>query len=102
MISLEEIEETIIELERNHDTTFAAVSKLADLYVVRDHLRGLAPMQRREQEKIASGGDGEFAQAIRGKPVEAVMEIMRDLMDDTLKNLSPRLYDAVMRKIKEI
>ena len=37
MISRDELDKTILELEMR-DTTFANCSKLADLYVVRDHI----------------------------------------------------------------
>ena len=51
MINKEEISKTILELEMR-DTTFSNCSKLADLYVVRDHLTNKTGRYSRDSSKI--------------------------------------------------
>jgi hypothetical protein len=46
-------------------------------------------------------GDTEFLRTIEGAKVDNVLLLMDELMD-TLKVISPRLYNGVMRKLKEV
>lgn len=46
-------------------------------------------------------GDTEFLNTIEGAKVDSVLSVMDELMD-TLKIISPRLYNGVMRKLKEV
>lgn len=98
MVSLEKIQETIIELEHNHDTTFATVSKLADLYTVRDNLKGYVAAQ---PKTLSISGSSEFLQAVDGKNTDAVWVIMNDLME-SVQILHPKIYDRVLEKIRNI
>ena len=97
MISRDELDKTILELEMR-DTTFANCSKLADLYVVRDHITG---QQTAQPTPLSVDPSSEFLQAVDGKDSVAVFAIMDDLMD-TIRVTEPRAYDSVMRKIREI
>lgn len=97
MISKEEIERTILELEAK-DTTFATCERLAWLYVVRDHQQGM--MQARPV-LMQPGTDSEFLQAVIGKDCEKVWAIMDDLMS-TLLAVNPRAYESVMRRVRGI
>lgn len=97
MISRDELDKTILELEMR-DTTFANCSKLADLYVVRDHITG---QQATQPTPLSVDPSSEFLQAVDGKDSVAVFAIMDDLMD-TIRVTEPRAYDSVMRKIREI
>ena len=97
MISKDELDKTILELEMR-DTTFANCSKLADLYTVRDHITG---QTQKQSVPLETSGDSEFLQAVDGKDSVAVFAIMDDLMD-TIRVTAPRAYDSVMRKVREI
>lgn len=97
MISKDELDKTILELEMR-DTTFANCSKLADLYICRDHITGQA---QKQSVPLETGGDSEFLQAINGKNSIAVWEIMDDLMD-TIKVTAPRVYSSIMRRVSSL
>lgn len=97
MLNIEEINKTILDLEQ-HDTTYAVCEKLSWLYIVRDHLTG---QQQKQPVPLSVSGDSEFLAAVNGKESTAAWVIMDDLMD-TLKIVNPRVYESVLRKIKEL
>lgn len=97
MISREEVDRTILELEAK-DTTFATCERLAWLYVVRDHLAGMMPAR---PALLQAGSESEFLQAAVGKDGEKVWAIMDDLMS-TLLVVNPRAYESVMRRVRSI
>lgn len=97
MISKDELDKTILELEMR-DTTFANCSKLADLYTVRDHITG---QTQKQSVPLETSGDSEFLQVVDGKDSVAVWNIMDDLMD-TIKVTAPRAYENVMRRVKDL
>lgn len=97
MISLEQIEETIIELEHN-DTTFATVAKLADLYTVRNNLKGYSTCN---SEPINLTTESEFLKVVNGKPPEKAWAIIDELMT-AIAVLHPRMHEKVLEKMQEI
>lgn len=97
MLNIEEINKTILDLEQ-HDTTYAVCEKLSWLYIVRDHLTN---QQQKHPVPLSVSGDSEFLQSVDGKESTAAWSIMDDLMD-TLKIVNPRVYESVLRKIKEL
>lgn len=97
MISKDELDKTILELEMR-DTTFANCAKLADLYIVRDHITG---QQTAQPTTLSVDPSSEFLQVVDGKDSVAVWAVMDDLMD-TLRVTAPRVYDSVMRRVREI
>lgn len=97
MLNIEEINKTILDLEQ-HDTTYTVCEKLAWLYIVRDHLTN---QQQKQPVPLSVSGDSEFLQAVDGKESTEVWSIIDDLMD-TLKIVNPRVYESVLRKIKEL
>lgn len=97
MLNIEEINKTILDLEQ-HDTTYAVCEKLSWLYIVRDHLTG---QQQKQPVPLSVSGDSEFLQAVDGKESTSVWSVMDDLMD-TLKIVNPRVYESVLRKIREL
>lgn len=97
MISKDELDRTILELEMR-DTTFANCAKLADLYVVRDHITG---QQTAQPTPLSVDPSSEFLQAVDGKDSVAIFAIMDDLMD-TIRATAPRAYDSVMRRVREL
>lgn len=49
---------------------------------------------------ISYEGQSEFAEIVNGKTAETVMPVMDELME-TVRLLQPRLYDSVLRKLRE-
>lgn len=97
MISKDELDKTILELEMR-DTTFANCAKLADLYIVRDHITG---QQTAQPTPLSVDPSSEFLQAVDGKDSVSVFAIIDDLMD-TIRATAPRAYDHVMRRVREL
>ncbi len=97
MISLESVEKSILELESS-DTSFSVCERLAWLYIVRDHLRQYNGIP---DQKLNLNANSEFLQAINGRNQEAVFSVMDDLMD-AVQTLHPKMYDAVLEKIKDL
>ena len=96
MISIDELNKTILDLETNRDTTYATCERLAWLYIVRDHL-----MQKTSKEPLVLAGESEFLMAVNGKCGDAVWGIMDELAE-TVKMLHPRVYESVMRKLNDL
>ena len=96
MISIDELNKTILDLETNRDTTYATCERLAWLYIVRDHLA-----QKKSKEPLTLAGESEFLTAVNGKCGDAVWSIMNELMD-TVNVLHPRIYESVIKKLNNI
>ena len=54
-----------------------------------------------DTESIGDFGDSDFLQTIRGKDPASVWAIMDDLMD-TLRVSNKRVYDRIMREIRQL
>lgn len=88
-----------------------SLQELANLYVVRDHLFGgkdrydigysMAPAPKSYDEMVGDFGDSDFLQAVTGKDAAQAWAVIDELMD-TLRVVNSRVYDSVMRKIREI
>jgi hypothetical protein len=91
MISRRDLELAVTELE-NSPPTYQVCSKLADLYIILDHLK---------DEYAESMGDTEFLRVIRNKDINGIMGVMDELMSAT-KVLSPKLYENVIIRINEL
>ena len=94
MLSIEEVERTILELEKR-DTTYATCERLAWLYLVHDHLT-----QRIVQEKArAAEMEGSpFLAACSGADIAEILRVMDEHME-ALSVVYPKEYEAVIRKI---
>lgn len=103
MLDMKEIEWAISQLE-GQESSFAAYSKLADLYVIRDQNSGAKAQAEQASARAAAPlgryGDSEFLQAAAGKKPETLWPILDELMI-TVQTLHPRIYQSVMRKIME-
>lgn len=97
MISLEEIEREIKELEARGDTTYSLCERLAWLYVVRDHLRP----PRAEVRPSGHIGGTEFLDAASGAPYERLMEVLDQHMQ-ALRVVQPKEYELVMGRIQAL
>ena len=112
MLDKREIDQAIAELE-NNKTTFAACSKLATLYTVREHAFGdkereeqgysfaALPETKSEEDVIRTRGNSEFLQAVNGKRAESVWKIIDNLMG-TLHVVNPRVHDDVIRRLNDL
>lgn len=96
MISIEQISGEIAALEEEKPT-YVSMQKLANLYIVRDHMI-LEPVKTVAQDYVTGVSDSEFSKAINGKSVSEVMKIVDELMD-TIMVVNPKLYDSVLRKL---
>ena len=90
MIRGEDIEQAIRELEKGQPT-YQTVQKLADLYIVRDHI----------QDFVSVDDSSEFLKMASGKNLAGVMSLMDELMETT-QLLNPHLYESVMMRLGEI
>lgn len=97
MINPDELDKEILMLEKK-DTTYANCERLAWLYIVRDHVTG---QQQAQPTPLDISGDSEFLQAVDGKDSVSVWAIMDDLMD-TIKVTAPKVYDRILRRVKEL
>ena len=95
-MSVEEVERTILELEKR-DTTYATCERLAWLYIVHDHLT-----QRIVNEKArASEMEGSpFLAACSGAEIAEILRVVNDHME-ALRVIYPKEYEAVTKKIFE-
>lgn len=102
MITIEQINGEIAVLE-DEKPTHVVMQKLANLYIVRDHM-GIgepditAPVI---SERVTYESNSEFSQTIKGKDVNSVMPVVDELME-TLEVVNPRLYQSVLRNLEEV
>lgn len=96
MVNLEEIERTILDLEKK-DTTYAVCERLAWLYIVKDHITG----QPTTRGALPDMQESEFLRVASGKPVEGVMRIMDEHMQ-AIKLVYPIEYSKIIQMIKDI
>ena len=94
MLSLEEVERTILDLEKR-DTTYATCERLAWLYIVHDHLT-----QRIVQEKsrAAEMEGSPFLAACSGAEITEILRVVNEHME-AVRVIYPKEYEAVIRKI---
>lgn len=97
MISIDEIERTILECE-SRDTSFANCERLAWLYIVRDHFTN---QQAKQPIPLETSGESEFLQTADGKDSVKVFEVMDELMQ-AVQTLHPRMYQQVIDRLKSL
>ncbi len=111
MLDIKEVEWAISELEKS-ESSFTNFSKLADLYAIRDRIingneQNIKPatmgysLAAPQNDAIESYGDSEFLQSIVGKSPASAWAVMDELMD-TLSVVNPRVYNNVIRKLRQI
>lgn len=93
MIDRNEIEGAIERLE-SEELTYESIAKLADLYSLRDHLKGTS---------VASHfvGESEFLQLCSHAPIEGVLNILDEHME-CIKILYPKEYNLLIKKLSEL
>lgn len=114
MIQIEEIDRAIKEHESGANT-YANCERLAWLYIIRDHMKDGhqdKPAEHREHteepynpntpsDHIKNDGNSDFLKAINGKDTKKVTLVMDELME-ALQIIQPRMYEAVLIKIKDL
>lgn len=115
MLDEAEIRKEIARLEYE-ESSYPNYAKLANLYTIRQQMQdekqghrdmrvsaysgASAPMPEAVQPRtVGRYGNSDFLQEVAGKRPEEVWEIVDELMD-TLAVTNRRVYDAVMRKVK--
>ena len=107
MITEKELSQAIRECEKE-PITASKVSKLADLYIIQDHLFGYnggysysnAPAKTVENV-IEINGDTDFLSVVNGKKSEKVWAVIDEVME-VVKTLHPKMYDRVIEKIEDL
>lgn len=102
MVTERELREAIRECE-SAPASLQSLEKLAVFYTVYD--KNFADKTESSEKPTKSidvqpVSDSEFMRLIVGKDWTSLLVILDELMD-TVKILQPRLYDAVMRKLRE-
>ena len=104
MISRDELLEGMQECESGI-LTAPKREKLAQLYIIYDHLYGFQPnatkIKTEKQSVISTGGSSDFLKAVEGKEANAIWDIINELMA-SIKVIQPNLYDAVLVKIHNV
>ncbi len=72
------------------EPTYEICARLADLYIILDHLKEALPQT-----------ESDFLKAVSGKNVGKVYDLMNELMEAT-QVLNPRLYENVMVRLNEL
>ncbi len=103
MITERELLQAIRECEADPITS-SKVGKLANLYVIYDHLYG-NPMRgysgaSAPDDVIRTDGGSEFLDYVDGRRADRVWRILDELMD-AVKTLHPRMYDTVLDKLSD-
>lgn len=79
--------------------------KLAQLYIIYDHLYGFQPnatkIKTEKQTVVSTGGTSDFLKTVEGKDANAVWAVIDELLT-SIKVIQHGLYDAVIQKIQEI
>ena len=103
MFSKNELLDAIEKLEMS-PATFQNAEKLATFYTLYDHLYvKKEPVSRIESINeviIDDYGDSEFLQAVAGKRSDDIWMVLDELLE-AVKVLQPKLYNAVIDKLKE-
>lgn len=102
MITEMDLQEAIAECKGTRNPNANTCIKLAAYYTILDHeQRNSEPEVIPPRYSYASGysSKSEFGETVQTLDQNEVMSVMDELMD-TIKILNPRLYDAVMRKLR--
>ena len=100
MLDKKELEKAIQECE-DAPVSFDNAHKLATLYNLydRQYSEKIPITETYIEEVIGYYGNTDFYKLIDGKQAESVWQVMNELME-TLEVINPRLYEAVLRKLK--
>lgn len=114
MITEHDLQEAIAECEGQRNPSSNTCLKLAAFYTIRDkmypskeqkeqRIENIEPVFYSKQStngKVEYESKTEFGKVVYGMDVKDFISVMDELMT-TLKVLSPKLYDGVMRKLSD-
>ena len=110
MITEKDLQEAIAECQGQRNPNANTCIKLAAFYTIRRELFGeekeavqlpgyAYAMQTESEPMILNDSDSEFARAIDGRPQAEIWPLMDEMMD-TIHAIHPRLYSAVMDRLR--
>lgn len=98
MITEKELIEAIEACEKE-PLTPSKIAKLADFYIIYDHLFGVPDMlsfkDQPTEGRLKTGGETEFLRAVNGKKTDRVLSIMSELAE-SIKVLHPNMYEHML------
>ena len=115
MITEQDLQEAIAECEGQKNPNANTCIKLAAFYTIKEYMFGNdrtpkydtikysysdSPKNNFSDMEIDPDSDTEFSNEVRGMTFSEFFDIMDELMS-TLQIVQPRLYDSVIRKIKD-
>lgn len=111
MITEHDLQEAIAECLGQRNPTAQTCIKLAAFYTIKNSLYGeSAPPETRSYSYAAPPDPAgniitytsgtEFGRLIEGMDADEVWPVIDELISDAIKALNPRLYDAVLRKLR--
>lgn len=98
MISIDEVNKTILDLEQN-DTSYATCERLAWLYIVRDHFPGAAQPMKHEMTNKMSGS--EFLEVCSDIDIVKLLNVLDEHMS-VVQLIMPKEYYALIEKIEKL
>lgn len=110
MITEKDLQEAIAECHGQRNPNANTCIKLAAFYTIRRELFGeekeagqlpgyAYAMQTESEPMILNNSDSEFARMIDGRPQAEIWPLMDEMMD-TIHAIHPRLYSAVMDRLR--
>ena len=110
MITEQDLQEAIAECQGQRNPNANTCIKLAAFYTIRRELFGEGKdagplpgysyaMQTESEPMIENDSDSEFARMIDGRPQAEIWPLMDEMMD-TIHAIHPRLYGAVMDRLR--
>ena len=110
MITEKDLQEAIAECQGQRNPNANTCIKLAAFYTIRRELFGEGKdagpltsysyaMQTESEPMIMNDSDSEFARMIDGRPQAEIWPLMDEMMD-TIHAIHPRLYSAVMDRLR--
>lgn len=110
MITEKDLQEAILECQGQRNPTTSTCMKLAAFLTIQKEMFGrhdpaqadLPPVSFAAPEpadQVSFNSGSEFSEAIRGMKINAVLDVMDELMG-VLRTINPRLYNGVMRRLE--
>jgi len=110
LITEKDLQEAIAECQGQRNPNASTCIKLAAFYTIRRELFGEEKevgqlpgysyaMQTESEPMIMNDSDSEFARMIDGRPQAEIWPLMDEMMD-TIHAIHPRLYSAVMDRLR--